>query len=43
MTRGFQVRQDAAARFFSKEASVKSRSVPGDDVILQVFQFNHAP
>lgn len=42
MTRGLRVKS-AAAPFFSEDASVQSRNVPGDDVILQVFRFQHAP
>jgi hypothetical protein len=42
MTRGLQVNSTSAS-FFSEDASVQSRNVPGDDVILQVFRFKHAP
>jgi hypothetical protein len=41
MTRGLTVESTGQPAFFSSDASVKSQSVPGDDVILQTFTFHH--
>lgn len=41
LTRGLTLAPTATDDFFSEGASLKARSMPGDDVVLQTFRFVH--